>query len=242
MAPQKITSWSYSRYQTYVQCPLKAKLQYIDKLKDPGNAAMERGNQIHKLAEAYLKGQLKKLPPALGQFGDDFKEDQKRVARLSLRTCVEESWTLTKDWAQTVWNDWQGAWLRLKLDFAFETDGDAMVIKDWKTGKFREADLAKYVEQLELYALVALLLHKHIKVVRPYLIYLDQGRVFPDPDLGDKPLTFTQADVPRLKKEWLRRTKPMLSDTQFAPRPNAFCYSCHFRASNKANGGGQCRF
>ena len=43
--------WSYSRLTTWEQCPLKAKLKYIDGLKEPGSPAMDRGTAIHKDAE-----------------------------------------------------------------------------------------------------------------------------------------------------------------------------------------------
>ena len=37
---EKITAWSFSRYNLYQQCPGKAKLMYIDKLKEPTSDAM----------------------------------------------------------------------------------------------------------------------------------------------------------------------------------------------------------
>ena len=45
-----LKSWSFSRYSTYKQCPLKAKFSLIDKIAEPKNQAMERGAQIHELA------------------------------------------------------------------------------------------------------------------------------------------------------------------------------------------------
>ena len=74
-----------------------------------------------------------------------------------------------------------------------------------------------------------------IKEVRPRLAYLDTGDVYPP---AGQELVFIQADVKRLKALWAKRTKEMLSDTTFAPKPNRFCGSCHYRASN----GGPCSF
>jgi CRISPR/Cas system-associated exonuclease Cas4 (RecB family) len=110
-----------------------------------------------------------------------------------------------------------------------------MVVTDWKTGKFRAEINDDYIEQLELYALAALRLHPHLKEVRPRLVYIDVGLIFP---AVDNPIVFTQADVPKLKKLWEKRTKPMMSDTTFAPRPNDKCKWCHFRKSS----GGPCKF
>lgn len=239
MAINKITSWSFSRYSTYKQCPLKAKLNFIDKVKEPPNPAMARGAAIHTLAEDYLKSKLKTLPPELKKFADEFKALRKQYKKSISGMCVEDSWSFTKTWEETTWNDWLGCWVRIKLDCAHHADEETMVVTDWKTGKFRANQNEEYVEQLELYALAALLLHPHLKEVRPRLAYLDEMVIYPPPD---QPLVFTPADIPKLKKLWVKRTKPMLSDTIFAPKPNQFCSWCHYRASNKANGGGQCKF
>src|SRR3546814_9340083 len=55
-AKGQIKYWSFSLYNTHKQCPLKAKLNAVDKIKEPGNDAMQRGNDVHKLCEDYIKG------------------------------------------------------------------------------------------------------------------------------------------------------------------------------------------
>lgn len=232
---KKITSWSFSRYSTYRQCPAKLKFTAIDKLKEPPNEAMARGSHIHALAEHYIKGELKKLPPELKQFDGLFSQLKAAFKRRTLLNVVEDSWAFTKSWTRTTWDNWSECWLRIKLDHALSVDGETLVINDWKTGKFRQDSCEDYQEQLELYALAALLLYPHIKQVRPRLVYLDLGMIYPK---DDEPIIYTRADVPRLKKLWLQRTKAMLSDTKFAPKPNRFCQWCHFRKAN----GGPCRF
>src|SRR3546814_5990545 len=82
-------------------------------------------------------------------------------------------------------------------------------LTDWKTGQVYDDKQEEYIEQLELYALAALLIHPHVDEVRPRLVYVDQGVVFPDPD---EPLSFKRKDVDALKKLWGKRTKPMLND------------------------------
>lgn len=233
----KITSWSFSRYITYVQCPLKAKLKFIDKLKEPGSPAMDRGDAIHKMAEAYIKGTLAKLPPELSNFRIEFSMLRKQYKKKINGMVVEDTWAFTKAWDETQWNDWIGCWVRIKLDLAHHETPEAMVITDWKTGKFREEDTQDYEEQLELYALAALLLHEHVTEVYPRLGYTDQGFFWPD-----VPKKFTRADIEPLKKLWAKRTKKMLTDTTFAPKPNSKCKWCHFRKANAAAGGGQCKF
>lgn len=236
---KQITSWSFSRYNTYKQCPLKLKLSAIDRIREPGNPAMARGDAIHKLAEAYIKGEGRALPPELKLFADEFKKLRAQYKKKINGMVVEDNWSFTKDWDETQWDDWINCWLRIKLDCAHHEDDETLVITDWKTGKFRPEMNEEYVEQLELYALAALLLHEHIQQVKPRLVYLDLGLTYPT---ADQPLVFTRADIPKLKQLWAKRTKAMLNDKQFAPRPNDKCRWCFYRASNKAAGGGQCKY
>lgn len=231
-----LTSWSFSRYDVYQQCPLKAKLKFIDKLKEPQNDAMARGDQVHKLAEDFIKGKLTKLPAELAKFKKLFAQLKKDYKTLSQSMVVEDTWAFTKDWDETAWNDWTGCWVRIKLDCASydpdDPEWETLIIRDWKTGKFRPEQNEKYLEQCDLYALAALLLHPHVKTVKPQLIYLDVGEIY------EAAQVYTQADVPELKARWAKRVKPMLSDTVFAPRPNQYCPWCTFRAE----AGGPCKF
>jgi len=233
---KQITSWSFSRYGDYTMCPLRAKLKHIDKVIEPGNDAMTRGSMIHKAAELYIIGATPRLPVALKHFADLFRELRRQHEKASTSVIVEETWALTKTWEPTVWNDWAGCWLRVKLDCAHRI-GDTMTTYDWKTGKFSPMRQEEYLIQLELYALAALVLHEDLAVVEPRLIYLDTGNTYPT-----VATQYTRDDIVELKKDWVGRTKAMLKDKRFAPRPNDKCRWCHYRAANKANGGGQCKF
>lgn len=237
---KKITSWSFSRYSDYKQCPLKAKLKHIDKIKEPGNDAMLRGAAVHEAAENFIKGKVAKLAPELKSFEEVFKRQRVLYKKRTAGVVVEDDWAFTNTWDRTRWDDWVNCVVRIKLDNADNEDPSVLIIRDWKTGKFREQQNEEYVEQLELYALAGLLLHPHVEEVIPWLVYVDQGVIYP---AVDKPMIFTQADVPRLKKLWAQRTKAMLNDTRFAPKPNDKCRFCWFGQSGKAKGGpGLCRF
>lgn len=231
-----LTAWSFSRYQTYQQCPAKLKYSAIMKLKEPKNDAMERGSMIHLLAEHFVKGEIKgKFPPELVNFKDELTRLRTMYKKISQSMAVEDQWAFRADWSETTWGDWNECWLRIKLDLAHHEDDETLIVTDWKTGKFREDKNAEYLEQLELYALTALLLHDHIQTVKPRLVYLDIGVVYP---LVGEPIIYTRADIPRLKKAWEKRVAPMLSDTVFAPRPNNLCRFCHYRKDNN----GPCQF
>lgn len=217
--PTTITSWSYSRFSVYEKCPAKAKYKFIDKLPDPGNEAMERGNLIHKLAEQYVKGEVKKLPPELSRFKDEFKELKKS------KPMVEESWSFTKDWKQTTWNDWANCAVRIKVDAAC-LDKETLYVIDHKTGKKREG----YSDQLSLYALAGALIFPAVKKISTQLWFLDSGEVVAD--------EYNAAETPELQKEWDRKVKPMLNDKRFVPKPSHECRWCPFSKSK----GGPCKF
>ena len=244
----QFTSWGFTRYNDYKQCPLKAKLKHLDKIEEPPNEAMARGSDIGRLAELWVKGDpsIKKVPDELKRFAGEFKELRELYKKHPKRMVVEDTWALRKDWTLTKWNDWDGCAVRVKIDVGFLTAPTSMRIIDWKTGKYRAEKREEYIEQLELYALGAFMANGTLEQVEAVLCYLDVGVTFPEPKSEDaKRLMFTRADVPRLKKTWDKRTRAMLFDKSFAPRPNDRCWYCHYRKENKAalpGGKALCRF
>lgn len=215
----QITSWSFSRYSVYRGCPAKAKYKFIDKLPEPSNAAMERGNVIHKLAENYTKGALTTMPPELKLFKAEFIELKKS------KPIVEETWAFTKHWLKTTWNDWANCALRIKTD-AYCLEDDALHIIDHKTGKKRDG----YGEQLDLYAVGGGLKFPNIKRIFTHLWYLDSGEQVTQ--------EYDAKGTPKLQKEWEKKVEPMLNDTRFSPNPGNECRWCPYSKSK----GGPCKF
>ena len=216
----RLTQWSYSRWAGYEDCPLKTKLKVIDKLQEPGSPAMDRGTFIHKESEDYVTAKRKPpLPQSLAYFGDELAQARKGQPR------CEHEWAFTSSWEPTGWMA-KDCWCRVKTDLTFTRKND-LVIVDHKTGKRRESHLT----QLSLYALAGFIIFPDHDSITTEVWYLDQG----------KPVTseaYKREDVPFLKLDWEQKTKAMLNDQQFAPRPSYTCRWCHFRKEN----GGPCRF
>lgn len=229
---KKIESWSFSRYTTYASCPKKAYYKFILKLKEPQGDAMARGEAIHKLAEDFVKGSIKTMPKELKLFKEEFAALKKQKVKY-----VEESWTFKNDWTETAWNDWSGAWLRVKLDVAYlNVDHNILVPIDHKTGKYSDYKTAEYEEQLQLYGLAALKKFPNIDGVSPRLWYLDHGIIHPNPEQEE--ILYERKDEKYLDKLWQSKTKAMLSDTTFKEKPGNACTYCHFKKAN----GGPCKF
>ena len=251
MTANKIKAWSFSRYSVYNQCPYKAKLTILEKLKEPANAGMKRGADMHDEAEAYIKGEKKTLSADLKPAKKELDKIKKLwAARLKLGTkgmapVVEDTWAFTAEWTLTRWDDWVRCVLRVKLDVGFWLDENTFRIRDWKSGKFSENSSEEYQEQLDLYALAALLVYPHAEYVIPDLYYIDAGFSYPP-----NPVTYTRADIPRLKKAWAKRTRAMLNDAKFSPRPGWYCPGCYFNKSTEYGWGknkqskpaGPCKF
>jgi hypothetical protein len=208
-----IDAWSYSRWQDYLKCPAFAKYKHFDKIREPGNKAMDRGTAIHKLAEKFARAKANvKLPVELECFEEEFREVQKTKLVL-----CEQEWAFTNKWDSTDWFS-DAAWCRVKVDLVY-TQGKILKLRDHKTGKINPA----HDGQLSLYALAGLLKYPELDGVEVQNWYLDHGIIMPE-----KIKIYTHADVPALKKEWAAKVKPLLSDRRFSPKPSSACVYCFF--------------
>jgi RecB family exonuclease len=216
---QQITQWSYSRLSDYRKCPAFAKFKHIDKLKEPGNAAMARGNVIHKLAEAYSKATKRTPTP---KELENFKQEFLALQKCDLST--EQQIAFTFNWEKTGWFD-PDCWVRVVMDYFYLAE-PVLHVGDYKTGK----EYPDHEEQAELYGIAGLSLYPQIEEVQFKYLYLDQGT--------EREFVFKRAQLPELKRGWLNKTRAMLNDKTFAPRPNSSCKWCHFRRDNN----GPCAF
>jgi hypothetical protein len=151
-------------------------------------------------------------------FKKDFAELRKQKA-----TC-EHQWAFTKDWKSTSWFG-SDAWLRIMCDAVYTISvktgknglvENKLVIVDHKTGKQRE----EHEKQRSLYALGGFLLYPDVVEVKAEHLYLDSGE--------RQASEFRRTDLEGLQKEWLDKTKAMLSDKRFPPKPGYYCGWCFY--------------
>lgn len=229
----KLTSWSYSRWETYEQCPLRVRYKYIDKIPDPPGPALERGTKIHTIIEDYLTGKTTKVPEEIEKLADYYRQLKAN------KPLVEREIAFTSKWVET---DWFAAdtWCRIKIDalFVFKNKPKTSKITDHKTGGVDKRtgklknDIAHYMAQLELYALATLIIMPKIESVETELAFVDAGETISSPKV------FTRDDLRDLIMKWEDRIQPMLNDTIYSARPGWYCGWCNYSKKN----GGQCQW
>lgn len=225
MNKRRITSWSFSALQVFESCKYHSKLARLDKVPDlqPKTAA-DRGTAIHQEAEDYVTG---KAP-----FTNNlrfFKEDLTALAAhfSAGRVVCEQEWGFDTRWAHA---EWRAAWLRLKCDaVCFLSETHAVVI-DYKTGK-RFGNEIKHAEQLQLYAVTALLRYPALDKVTCELWYFDQNEL--------ASFTMKRSQLGKYLKLFDRRGVAMTSETEFKPNPNI--HSCKYCPYGPARQG-DCKF
>lgn len=230
-----ITSWSFSRWNAYEECPFKARLKFVDKLTEPSGPALERGTALHRQAELYLIGDKKAVPKDLRLISKELKE---------LRTAgavPEAEFAFNDRWEKVEWFA-KDAWLRVKADAVVPPIIDAkeptVRVDDFKSGGKLDTKTGtvlskeEYPLQLELYDLAGLLAYPVAEKAVSRLLFIDHGKVVASEE------TRTRSDVKRLQKTWVTRTARMLRDTQFKPTPGNYCRWCHFRRAND----GPCKY
>jgi len=219
-----VTAWSYSRYADYKQCPAKFMYKHLMKLPDPGSPAMNRGNDIHKMAEDVVKAKID-IPPELANVKDEleFLRDNMAVA--------EENWGFRKSWDWIGRPGWFGddVWFRAKTDVRLLYEDDTLLLGDWKTGKMYYSN----EEQIELFALAGFRRFPAVKEVDTRLWYTDI-----EADKNEIQRVYTAKELETIQLDWDKRVVPMFKDRRFPPTPNDKCGWCPYSKMK----GGPCKF
>lgn len=220
-----ISAWSYSRLSTWMQCPFKAKLLMIDKLKEPTNAAMERGNDIHKKLEIYMsadKGRVFKEMGPYKSYLSHLRKNKKKYKAFATEMQV----AFNKDLAQVDWFAWN-AWLRAILDLYILEDDKKAVIIDYKTGRKKN----EHVDQADMYAAIFYLLNKDTfdknGELTVQFLYVDQPNI---EEILEK--TYNMKTCEKHLKRFLKMGEAMTKDEAFVKKPSNNCKWCHFRKAN----------
>lgn len=202
--------WSYSALTLYETCPQAYKLRYIDRIKDQGNEAMDRGNRIHTHLEGFLEGSAP-LPVEAKELVEYYRKIQQSSPR------IEENWGFTQDWQPVSWSH-PDIWCRMKLDAYIPAETSRII--DHKTGKYRAL---KAMDQGQLYAVGASIMDPR-EAYSAEFAYVDQAMV--------KTKTYKHKMVERFQEKFTARATKLGMDSTFQPKPHKItCKYCPMRES-----------
>jgi len=224
MPKKKTKRWSYSRWAMYHLCPRQYHWYYILKMPRTTSYAMERGLDIHKKAENFVKGKITGMPSELKKFAPEFKALRREYRRGRGRT--EPDISMNRDRTASTKEDTD--YFIGFADYAHctydkgEVNLSALAVIDYKTGR----KYPGHREQGNIYALILLCLNPSVDKVTVEFYYLDSGFV--------TEFIIHRKDLERLMAVWDRRITKMYSDKVFEATPNKFCKWCN---RNKLNGG-----
>lgn len=212
--------WSLTKLKTFEQCGAKYDYRYNQKLPDVSTPAAQRGSDIHKTLEGFIRGTVPTLTGPL-EFYHGFLSALK-AAPVPLQT--EYRIALRRDWSScpTGEEPWYVGYIDL-----FRTVEVSAHLWDWKTGKH----YPDHLEDMEVYALASLSAHPEVEVVTVTYTYVDKGQ-------NRERIFSRQFEYDGLKEKWAARVEKMEKATQFIPNPQFLCRYCPYSRGN----GGPCQF
>ena len=219
---------SHSRLSDFNQCPRKFKLKYIDKAKnmliDDANKSVHlvRGQNVHKALENYVIKRKEGYPANL-EYSKNLPEVnaavpliEKYIANFGIdnvhperQICVDSSWN-SDQWFS------KQAYYRAIFDL-ISISSSAVVISDYKTGKFTDYTPDSGYGQLELSAAIALSIWD-VEAVNTEYLYVDHKKSVVK--------TYSQKDKIQLVEHFDSELIKVNEEQNFDPKKNQFCKWC----------------
>lgn len=192
-------AWSFSRLTDFETCPYKFRLKYVEKLPEAPNPSAERGTNIHKQYEDFMRGQ----GPCPSEFFKPYLE--RFTFEEGAHWSLETEWAFNKEWEPCSWFDKQ-AWVRIKPDLHVQHLESKNTVIDYKSGK---ESIFKHAAQGQLYAVGSYLMRPAAKV-SVELWYHDLNK--------STPTTYNETQILKLKAQWTQRAQKIETD-HFPPKP-----------------------
>lgn len=240
-------TWSISRISTWLECPLKAKIRYIDKIKSTTpSEALEKGKKLHDYYDKFYD-----------YFDNEIEEaEDKAVNNLKFDEDFQNKYAIyALNFREFVQINPQKPYLKEKRYFAKDEDGDNWVgiidrvdkindnevmIVDYKTSKgsldavSKEKRIMKvngkieikksdYLPQLLSYAKIFELSEE--EKVKQVAIFFTANQT----DLSKK--NITSEDIEKNWKEMVEKKRKVKEIMQgpYEPKLGSYCYWCEYR-------------
>jgi DNA helicase-2/ATP-dependent DNA helicase PcrA len=238
-------AWSYSKIESYYQCPQKFRLRYIEKVPTETKGTIHTffGSMLHNVIERmYLekeKGRISSLNIIFSLFEEEWKrefskeellfsekepeffEEGKRIIReFYSRFLEDESKTLFTE--TQFYLDLDGRQYCIRIDRLSKTDG-IFEVRDYKTGKPKtRSDLLRDY-QLKAYALWVFENYPDAKKVRLIWHYL-RNMYDVNIDLGKRDVEETKAFL----KQRIDRVERAIIEDRFPAIKSPLCNYCDY--------------
>lgn len=218
-----IKTWSFSRLAEFEKCKFRAKLLFIDKIREPERPlppgklehANDRGTRVHEAAELFVQSpQGVELLPELAEFREEF--EALRALYSEGKVGLEGEWGYDEGWQPVGWMS-SDVWARVKLDALVMLEPDHAVVIDYKTGR-KHGNEIKHADQMALYQLATFMRYPDVQKVTVELWYVDQN------DMTRQ--VYTRDQGLRHLKNYNKRGLAMTTCEDFPPNPND--YSCRW--------------
>lgn len=209
--------WSPSSLKQFERCPYATRLRYVEKVKEPGSQASERGTEIHEAAERFVRGEeelhrsLSKVKQSLERIKERYEEGI---------VLLEDPWAFDLEWNAVEWFA-DEVWLRVKLDAFIQESPTNAIIIDYKTGKKMGNELT-HGEQAIIYAIAAFRKYPELELIDSEFIYTDEGK--------STKKTFRRMQINIIEPRMISRAMAMTTCKDFIPNPSkSNCRFCYYR-------------
>jgi len=221
---------SWSRLNTYMQCPRKFHLEYITKSfpKEEKSIHLVKGEQLHKQLEDYVLAKNGHATMPLG-FSPEVRNALPYVDRLYTlyQGVYPEAQVATRvDWTPTEWFAKDTAW-RAIWDAVCLSPNTAFIV-DWKSGKINP--YGEGFGQLHLSALIALERFKDVAEVNAAYVYIEHQKVTPIKVVREAGQVTAEGKpiphVAQLRTYFDQKFETVQLEKAWEPIPNEFCKWC----------------
>jgi RecB family exonuclease len=236
----KFAPYSYSKIDTFIQCPRKFKLNYIDKINlFSENKALEKGSRVHQIIELFEPTKYWKMPTFDYKLLDE--NEQKEAEKIALDFISSEMGKsyimhpgmlgheihMGLDKKLQPCNYYSSdAMLRGKIDYFMKYNKTAHVV-DWKTGKVKDQ---RYMtnDQVMLYGIWCFNMFPDIDEVIADYVYVEHNE--------KHSFTFSRENYKNYTQNYASKIKAIETESEHPMNVGPLCNWCDYKKQGYCSG------